>query len=139
MVLCGAPFVSSFLRYLSGTLRFSTNREYRSLNKTLSRQWDYQSGAEWQGNGLTNVVEELATAMRRDGRLRVFAALGRYDLVCCPDSVLYSLRQMDIPGDRKNNITTAWYEGGHMMYLNPAAKAKLKRDLVRFFEEILKR
>ena len=139
MVLCGAPFVSSFLRYLSGTLQFSTNREYRSLNKTLSRQWDYQSGAEWQGNGLTNVVEELATAMRRDGGLRVFAALGRYDLVCCPDSVLYSLRQMDIPEDRKNNITTAWYEGGHMMYLNPAAKAKLKGDLVRFFEETLKR
>ena len=77
--------------------------------------------------------------MRRDGRLRVFAALGRYDLVCCPDSVLYSLRQMDIPEDRKNNITTAWYEGGHMMYLNPAAKAKLKGDLVRFFEETLKR
>ena len=46
---------------------------------------------------------------------------------------------MDIPEYRKKNITTAWYEGGHMMYLNPAAKVKLKGDLVRFFEEILKR
>jgi len=139
MVLCGGPFVSAFLRYLTETLHFSTDREYRSLNKSLSRQWDYQSGAEWEGNGPTNVVGDLATAMRRDSGLRVFAALGRYDLVCPPDSVLHSLGKMDIPGVRKKDIVTKWYEGGHMMYLNPEAKRKLRDDLVRFLGESVRK
>lgn len=62
--------------------------------------------------------------------MRVYLAMGRFDLTTPPESALSSLSQMDVPKDLlERNLTSRYYEGGHMMYTNPEALKALSNDL----------
>jgi carboxypeptidase C (cathepsin A) len=87
--------------------------------------------------GYPNQNEELSKALRRSDFLKVFIASGVYDLECPYDSVLYSINHLDLPAERRNNITLQIYPGGHMLYTNPEALAQLKKDLEEFYQDIL--
>ena len=79
--------------------------------------------------GTLDSVWRLAAQMRRFPSLKVFLAMGRYDLACPPESALAALDDMDVPKDRLANIEARMYDGGHMMYTNPEAARKLCLDL----------
>jgi carboxypeptidase C (cathepsin A) len=87
----------------------------------------------WQFNEMSMEMPEtaslLAVQMRRFPSLKVFLAMGRYDLVCPPESALAALDVMDVPKDRLANIEAHMYDGGHMMFTNPEAARKLCEDL----------
>ncbi len=53
--------------------------------------------------------------------------------------ILYfnSINHLDLPADRRNNITLRLYPGGHMLYTNPEALAQLKKDLEIFIKIFL--
>jgi carboxypeptidase C (cathepsin A) len=121
------------MSYLRDELDFSTDREYLSGNDEALYRWNFQSGSEGFV-GYPNTVDLLASAMRRCDFLKVFVAMGAYDMTCTADSILYTLGRLDVPLERlKENVTVRTYDGGHMMYTNPSAKAALKSDLDRFF------
>jgi len=131
--LVGAPYYTAFMSYLRDELDFSTDREYLSGNDEALYRWNFQSGSE-AFVGYPNTVDLLASAMRRCDFLKVFVAMGAYDMTCTADSILYTLGRLDVPVERlKENVTVKTYDGGHMMYTNPSAKAALKSDLDRFF------
>ncbi len=133
--LTGAPYYTAFMAYLQEYLQFDTDQEYRTFSKAARRDWDFESGQQKEV-GYPNTVSSLAQAMRRNEHFRVFVAMGVYDMVCCPDSVLYSLGRLDVPRERLlRNITVRSYDGGHMMYTNPKARSALKADLSRFLQE----
>ena len=129
----GAPYQTAFMHYLINDLEFLSDREYFSSSSEVIYNWNFQSGSE-SFVGYPNTVDLLASAMRRSDFLKVFVAIGSYDLTCTYDSILYTLGRLDVPSKRlSENVTVKVYDGGHMMYSNPQAKAELKADLAEFF------
>ena len=71
--------------------------------------------------------------MTQNSFLRVFVANGYYDLATPFAATQYT---MDHLGERSLNdrITMAYYESGHMVYIDQPAAAKYHADLVKFVE-----
>lgn len=141
--LIGGPFKSCLAHYLKNDLQFESNLSYLSGSAEVYEKWNWESGRpvpRYEGTvslGYPNQCEELSKALRRSDFLKVFIASGVYDLECPYDSVLYSINHLNLPVERRNNITLHLYPGGHMLYTNPEAHAKLKRDLQEFYQDIL--
>jgi carboxypeptidase C (cathepsin A) len=86
--------------------------------------------------GYPNTTGDLARAMRELPYLKVFVGMGIYDAVTPAESVLFSLARMRIPQERfESGVRREFYEGGHMFYTNPSAKARFAEDLRGWFLE----
>jgi carboxypeptidase C (cathepsin A) len=64
-------------------------------------------------------------AMTRQPGMRVFLASGLYDLATPYFAADYTMAHLMLPPDLRGNITTQYYESGHMMY---AHRASLRED-----------
>jgi carboxypeptidase C (cathepsin A) len=70
--------------------------------------------------------------------LKVFAACGYYDLATPWYAMQYSRDHLHLPPTLRENFSTEFYEAGHMMYVHEPSLAKLRADLVAFYEFVLK-
>jgi carboxypeptidase C (cathepsin A) len=71
--------------------------------------------------------------MRIEPRLRVFVAAGRFDsLNMCEGN-----REIinGLPAALSKRFTSRCYEGGHMIYRDPASRIQLSADIARFVAE----
>lgn len=122
-------FSTSLMDYMGRELGWEEDRPYEILTgKVQPWSWDAQ-------NSVVNVGDRLANALRDNPHLRVLVMGGHTDLATPPEGVAYSLRHL--PGlarSARDNIRTAYYDGGHMFYLNPPDLEKTRSDLVKFLE-----
>lgn len=127
--IVGEPCRTAFMRFLTETVGIRPKRPYLFTSFEIIQTWDFTLGNKGrEGFVSTNVF--LAKAMRRLPFMRVYLAMGRFDLVTPPESALSSLSRMDVPeGLLERNLTSRYYEGGHMMYTNPEALKALSNDL----------
>ena len=117
-------FSTSINDYLGRELKVSGPQVYEVLKGAA---WDYGSS-----NSFASADDRLVSALRRNPRLKVLVQCGFYDLATPPDGILHSLSQLDLPDSLRANLSVEFYEGGHMFYLNRAASAKLRTDLLKF-------
>ena len=118
-------YYTALMDFLRGTVGVETLRPYLASSYAVFANWQFLNGRM----GIPGNADTLAAQMRRFPSLKVFLAMGRYDMVCPPESALAALDTMDVPKDRLVNIETRMYDGGHMMYTNPEAARKLCEDL----------
>ncbi|MDG3439292.1 S10 family peptidase [Nitrospirillum amazonense] len=119
-------FVGAFNDYIRHDLGVTVAEPYEAISfRTVNARWDYgkASGAE------TNHAKDLATAMRRNPRLRVMVGAGYYDLVTTLGSAAYTIAHAGIPQDRTE---THLYPSGHMPYMGNEARTALARDVRTF-------
>ncbi len=64
--------------------------------------------------------------------LKVLVCAGYYDMATPYFSVEYTTNHMGLHPEMLKNISYQFYESGHMMYIDRASKAKLKRDISDF-------
>jgi carboxypeptidase C (cathepsin A) len=57
---------------------------------------------------------------------------GFTDLATPPTGMEYSVRHLELPADLRDNFRFTYYQAGHMFYLNPPDRAKMRADLVDF-------
>ncbi|TWB13850.1 carboxypeptidase C (cathepsin A) [Nitrospirillum amazonense] len=122
-------FVGAFNDYVRHDLNVTVAEAYEAISfRTVNARWDYgtASGAE------TNHAKDLATAMRRNPRLRVMVGAGYYDLVTTLGAAAYTLAHAGVPQDRTE---THLYPSGHMPYLGDEARAALARDVRAFLSQ----
>ena len=75
----------------------------------------------------------LTLAMRDNPLMRVLVMGAHADLATPPEGVPYSLRQeVGLPESLRKQITYAYYDAGHMFYLNPPDLKKARKDLIDF-------
>ena len=79
------------------------------------------------------VAGDLADAMRKNPRLRVFSVNGLFDLATPFFITEYDLAHIELEPKLRNNIEFAYYPSGHMIYLNVDALKQLKSDLAGFY------
>lgn len=137
------PLKACINDYLQHELRLDTIRPYMSGNAEVYLKWNWESGRpvplspDSLNLGYPDAKPLLAQAMKRSDSLKMFIASGLFDLECPYESVLYSINHLSLPQERRNNITLQGYPGGHMIYFNPEAHSKLKKDLTLFYQKVL--
>ena len=70
--------------------------------------------------------------MTQQGNLRVLVACGYYDLATPFNGIEQTVSHMNLEPPIRKHISFAYYEAGHMMYIDKKAREKLHRDVDDF-------
>jgi carboxypeptidase C (cathepsin A) len=118
-------YVAMFQDYVRRELKWNTDMYY-----TLSARvqpWD-----QGQPGG---PAESLRSAMTQQTYLRVLVACGYYDLATPFNGIEHTVSHMNLEPAIRKNIGFAYYEAGHMMYIEKKSREKLHRDVVAFIND----
>jgi carboxypeptidase C (cathepsin A) len=124
-----------FHAYANEELAYHEDRPYEVLSFEVNREWKYQRGDD---SSAPAVVADLKSAMTQNPYLHVLSASGYFDLATGFYGTEYLLNHMHLPAKLRGNVEFSYYPSGHMIYLNEAALAQYKRDLVRFYANALR-
>ena len=78
--------------------------------------------------------QALSKAFAKNPYMKLFVASGYYDLATPYFATRYTISHMNLAPDVSDNIRTAEYEAGHMMYIHTESLRKLKADVAGFLE-----
>ena len=134
-------FVSALHDYLDRELKYTSNETYVPDIPGMFQAWDYThrlgSAPPTPGQGQpmhdTYVAGDLADAVRKNPRLRVFSVNGLFDLATPFFITEYDLAHIELEPKLRGNIEFAYYPSGHMIYLNVDALKLLRNDLGGFY------
>lgn len=128
--------VATWNQYVREQLRYQTNLQYRptSYGPLLGARWDMHHNGD---DPPANVVPDIASAMSQNPRLQVFSANGYYDFATPYFATKYTFEHLDIQPALQRNILFRSYQSGHMIYLNPSARAAYKADLDSWYDKTL--
>jgi len=131
-----SAYVSAFNDYVRTTLKFGENMAYKA-EIDIEKIWDYMHqppGAPQKIPGTTNVMPDLATAMKQNPRLKVQVNGGYYDLATPYFAALFELHQLPIEASLQQNIETHFYTSGHMVYAHEPDLKALHANVAGFIE-----
>ena len=118
--------MSAFNDYVRRTLGYGAGRTYRP-EPDVGKDWHsahQPPGASSPIPGITNLMPDLAMAMKYNPQMRVMVNGGYYDLATPYYEGWYEMHHMPIPEKLRGNIEYKYYESGHMVYAHePALKA----------------
>lgn len=128
------PYTATMNDYVRRELKYETDLPYEILTGKV-RPWDYTT----HQNQYVNVAERLREAMTKNPDLKVFVANGYYDLATPYFATEYTFSRLGLDPTLRDNVTMAYYESGHMMYIHEPSLVKMKADLKAFVESALPR
>jgi len=132
-----SAYVAAFNDYVRKQLKFGENMNYRLFADV--DHWDFAHKAPGvEGEALqqsTNVMPDLATAMKTNPNLKVLLNGGYYDLATPYFAADYEMHHLPIPDALQANITYAWYPSGHMVYANQDSLKMLHDTVAKFIGE----
>ncbi len=115
--------------YLRRDLNYSDDRVYEVLTGNV-QPWSYR---RFEGR-YVDATETLRKAMTTNPFLKVYFACGYYDLATPHFGMEYTADHLGLTRELRDNLRFGYYEGGHMMYVHEPSLAKLKKELVKFYE-----
>jgi carboxypeptidase C (cathepsin A) len=131
-------FIAAFHDYLAHDLNDPTADTYYVSGPKVNESWDWKHKAP-AGRGrpmqLPYVAGDLADAMRKNPKLKVFSANGYFDLATPFFSTEYDLDHMYLEPPLRKNVEFGYYPAGHMIYLNVEALKEFRDDMNRFYGE----
>lgn len=86
----------------------------------------------WDQTGNTQVAEVLRAAITQQTHLKVLVVCGYYDVATPFNGIEYTVQHMHLEPPVRNNVTFAYYQSGHMVYIDEAAHHKLHDDVDNF-------
>ena len=124
------PVVNDYIRRELG---YKDDDIYYVLGGGIGR-WRYDEGK------YANVVPSLERAFAKNPYMKLYVAMGYYDMATPYWAVQYTLDHMTVdPKIRKENIRTDHFQAGHMMYIDAPSMTKLRADLRHFYEDAVAR
>ncbi|HEY0758327.1 MAG TPA: peptidase S10 [Acidisarcina sp.] len=124
-----SAYVSLFNDYVHRDLKYGQGETYIPISGPANTQWDQKHN----GNSIDlNVSADLATAMKTNPLLKVLVNGGYYDLATPFYAALYEDKHLPISSSLASNIEYAWYESGHMVYVNDASLKQLHDRVAAF-------
>lgn len=131
MAMIMPPYTTLMNQYARTELGFHTDIPYEVLSYKVNESW------EWERGQYADTSDLLRSAFAKNPHMKVFAALGYYDLATPHFATMYTLNHMGLDPSVRANIHTADYEAGHMMYIDVASLKKLKQDVADFIQAAL--
>jgi len=123
-----ASFSGAIASYLRDTLRYTNSSTYVVLSNAIE-SWDFRHA----GKSLPDTIPDLGAALALNPRLRVLALNGYHDLATPFYQTEQDLARLNLPG----RVLVRNYAGGHMTYLDDAARVASKADLAAFYRGTL--
>jgi carboxypeptidase C (cathepsin A) len=126
------PYTAALNQYVRGDLGYKTDLVYHILGGGFTAPWNW--GAD---NTYADTSIALRSAFAKNPFLKVFIAFGYYDMATPYFAAEYTVDHMNLDPTLKANIKTAYYEAGHMMYIDETSLAKLKQDVAAFVQSAI--
>ncbi|HEY8562756.1 MAG TPA: hypothetical protein VIL74_20430 [Pyrinomonadaceae bacterium] len=127
------PYTAAFNDYVRRELGFKSDLEYFILGGGITSPWNWNANNVYADTSLA-----LNSAMRKNPYMKIFVGSGYYDMATPYYATEYTLAAMNLEPTLRKNITTHYYEAGHMMYIEKNSLRKLKDDAARFIQSALK-
>ena len=128
------PYTSTFNNYVRSELGFKSDLEYYILGGGFTSPWNWGTN-----NGYVDTSVALRNALAKNPYLKVFVAMGYYDMATPYFAVDYTLHHISLDPVLLRNFSTGYYEAGHMMYIEDRSLAKLRSDVGKFMQEATNR
>jgi carboxypeptidase C (cathepsin A) len=131
-----SAYVAAFNDYVRKDLKYGENKQYKPEIE-IWKKWDYlhePPGAHLALPQATNVMPDLATAMKYDPDLKILLNAGYFDLATPFFEGIYEMQHLQIPAKLEKNIEFKFYESGHMVYAHEAALKALHQNVADFIE-----
>ncbi len=120
-------FTGAFNDYIRRDLKYETDLNYEVLS-SLVHGWSFDTG-----QGYYHVGPALAAAMTKSPSLKVLVCCGYYDLATPFAGAEYQINTLPLGSELRQNVSFAYYESGHMVYLPTAGAQKLAADMQVFY------
>jgi len=127
-------YVAAFNDYVRRELKFGDGKAYKQIIDVES-SWDFQHkppGAPAKLPYATNVLPDLAFAMKANPHLKVQMHAGYYDIGTPYFAGEYELAHLPVPADIARNIEVKLYESGHMVYAHEPSLVALHDNVADF-------
>ncbi len=121
-------YVATFHDYVRRELKWESDMYYTVTANV--RPWDQ--------TGNTEVAEVLRAAMTQQTYLKVLVICGYYDVATPFNGIEHTVAHMHLEPPVRKNISFAYYEGGHMMYIDEKEHHKLHKDVDEFINSSYK-
>jgi carboxypeptidase C (cathepsin A) len=115
-------FTATFMDYVRRDLKWDSDMYY-TVSANV-RPWDRTAGDE--------AAEVLRSAMTEQSTLKLLVLCGYYDLATPFNGIEETVSHMRLDPSIRKNVSFAYYESGHMVYIDRKAHDKLHKDVDDF-------
>jgi carboxypeptidase C (cathepsin A) len=132
-----SAYVSAFNDYVRSTLNYGQGKIYLP-EIDVFKWWDFkhvQPNAGFSFPGATNVMPDLANAMKYNPDLKVLLNGGYFDLATPYYEGWYEMHHLPIPPKLQANIQYHYYQSGHMVYAHEASLKELHDTVAAFIRQ----
>jgi carboxypeptidase C (cathepsin A) len=124
-------YSAAFNHYVRAELGYENDLPYEIIHEDTFKAWSYK---EFEGRSIS-VVDAVSAAMRANPHLKVHVAFGHYDGATAYFAAEHVLAHLQIPEELRENIDTAYYPAGHMMYVHEPTRVQQSKDLAKFVKK----
>jgi carboxypeptidase C (cathepsin A) len=131
-----SAYVSAFNDYVRSTLNYGQGKTYLP-EIDVFKWWEFkheQPNAGFAFPGATNVMPDLANAMKQNPNLKVLLNGGYYDLATPYYEGWYEMHHLPIPPQLQANIQYHYYQSGHMVYAHEESLKELHDTVAGFIK-----
>jgi len=128
------PYTATFNNYVRSELGYKSDLEYYILGGGITSPWNWGTN-----NNYVDTSVALRTALARNPYLKVFVAMGYYDMATPYFAAHYTLQHISLDPALLKNVSTSYYEAGHMMYIDEKSLSKLHTDIEKFMQDSTRR
>jgi carboxypeptidase C (cathepsin A) len=119
--------------YVRTELNFTTDLTYRRAYPNAWELFDFRRANRKSNDAYYGA--DLAEAMTSNPYLLVLWMNGVFDLSTAFYGAEYDFRHLRIPASRKTNIQSAYYDAGHMAYVDSKARQSMVQEIRRFYDK----
>ena len=133
----GSAYVSAFNEYVRKDLHYGVDKAFKASIPTY-KTWNFQHQQPGQAQQPassrqgSNVMPDLANAMKINPNLKIQLNAGYFDLATPFYQGVYEMHHLPIPANLQANIEYKFYDSGHMVYAKESS-LKLLHDNVAGF------
>jgi carboxypeptidase C (cathepsin A) len=120
------PYTAMFQDYVKNELKWESDLHYPSTGNV--RPWIYDQ------NRYMDMTEPLRSAMTHNPFLKVFVAIGYYDMATIMGGAEFNFTHLAYDKQVTDRVSYGYYEAGHMIYTRPSAHKALTGDIVKFIQ-----
>jgi carboxypeptidase C (cathepsin A) len=132
-----SAYVSTFNEYARKELRYGESKTFKPSIQTY-RTWNFQhqlpgqAGQPVSSRQGSNVMPDLANAMKVNPNLKIQLHAGYFDLATPFYQGVYEMHHLPIPASLQGNIEYKFYDSGHMVYAKDASLKQLHDNVAGF-------
>jgi carboxypeptidase C (cathepsin A) len=132
-----SAYLSAFNDYARNQLNYGQGKTYLARYPVF-KWWDFkhkQPGNPVAFPGATNVMPDIANAMKQNPTLKVMVNGGYYDLATPYYESWYEMHHLPMPDALMNNIEFHYYQSGHMVYAHQQSLKEMHDAVAAFIRK----